>query len=244
MTIKTYDYPHYQLIVIYHLGMLENSIHIICDKTTQTACVIDPAWEADLFIKITTDLGYKIKEIWLTHWHPDHVNATDELAQKTQAKVYAGHNEKPYLNQIKTAITFLDDEQIISIGKTQASTIFTPGHTAGGVCYLLEYDLIAGDTLFIYGAGHCALPGANALDLFHSMQHLKTLTNAVFVRCGHDYGSQLTTTLGEQKLHNPFLLIDNENDFVKYRQEIHDKTRQYPMSAMTNPELLTILKNA
>ena len=243
MKTKIYDYFNYQLIVIYHLGALENSIFIIADKVTREACVVDPAWDAQLLIETAINLDYKIKQIWLTHWHPDHVNATDELAKKTNAKVYAGNNEHHFLTKIvKTPINLLDDGQFIKIGRTQAEVVFTPGHTAGGICFLLENDLIAGDTLFIYGAGHCALPGADAQQLFTSMQRIKTLPDGVFVRCGHDYGSQLTTTLGEQKQHNPFLLINNEVDFIRYRQEIHDKMRQYPMSSMTDQEVKLLLQ--
>ncbi len=241
MNIKTFEEKTYTLIVIYHLGALENSIHIICDHKTRRACVVDPAWDADLFIQITQKLNYKIDTIWLTHWHPDHTNATDDLANKTGAKVYAGEHEKPYLSDVKSPIIWLIDNQAITLGQTPAQVINTPGHTAGGICFLLDNRLIAADTLFIYGAGHCALPGANVYQLFQSMQRLKTLPDEIFVHCGHDYGCEIITTLAKQKQGNPFLLLDNESDFVRYRQEIHDNTRQYPMSAMTKTQVLALL---
>lgn len=239
--VKVYTGTTYTLIIIYHLGALENSIHIIADNHSQQACVVDPAWDVDLLIKTAQKYHYEISQIWLTHWHPDHTNATDMLADKTGAKIYAGRDEKPYLSAIKKTIAYLNNGQTIAVGKTKAEVIFAPGHSAGELCFLLENDLITGDTLFIYGAGHCALPGANARQLFHTMQTLKTLPDEVFVRCGHDYGDQLTTTLGEQKQHNPFLMIDNEDDFVRYRQEIHDNTRTYPMAAMSRHELNKLL---
>lgn len=239
--IKKYIYPTYEMIVIYHLGSLNNSLHIIGDKKTQQACVIDPAWDFNLLIEVAQQHGFKINKIWLTHWHPDHTNATDALVQKTGARVYAGKNEKHYLRIINAPINFLDDGQIINIGKTKAEVIYTPGHTTGGVCYLLKHDLITGDTLFIYGAGHCILPGADSQQLFTSMQRIKSLDDDVFVRCGHDYGCKLTTTLGEQKRHNPFLFIDNKEDFIRYREHVHDKTRQYPMEAMTAEDVKQLL---
>lgn len=241
MDIKKFVEETYTLVIIYHLGALENSIHIICDHKTKTACVIDPAWQADLFIEITKEMGYKISDIWLTHWHPDHTNATDELAEKTGAKVLAGKDEARYLSGVKSPIIYCSDEQEISLGSTTAQVIFTPGHTAGGVCFLLDNHLVAGDTLFVYGAGHCALPGADAKQFFASMQRLKTLPDNAYLHCGHDYGSEITTTMAAQKQGNPFLLIDNEADFVRYRQEIHDQTRQYPMSAMSKNQVLSLL---
>ncbi len=242
MQIKHIKEKDWQLIIIYHLGQLENSIHIICDDNSKTAAVIDPAWDSDLFINITNKLGYKITQIWITHWHPDHTNAVDELANKTNAKILAGSDEIPYLSNIKNTIEAVTDGQIITVGTTKAKVIVTPGHTSGGVCFLLENHLIAGDTLFVYGAGHCALPGASAKQCFHSMQKLKQIPDNIHLRCGHDYGDKKTTTMGEQKNGNPFLLIDNLPDFINYREQIHDKTRVYPMQKMTKQELLSIIK--
>ena len=241
MNIKTYQELTYTLVVIYHLGALENSIHIICDHKSKKACVIDPAWDSDLFIQVTQKMGFNIDTIWLTHWHPDHTNATNDLVDKTGALIYAGQDEATYLSSIQHPINWVTNGQIITLGNSQARVIFTPGHTAGGVCFLLENRLIAGDTLFIYGAGHCAMPGADVNQFFHSMKLLKTLPNEVYLHCGHDYGCELTTSLGKQKQGNPFLLIDDQANFVRYRQEIHDKTRQYPMSAMTKEAVMALL---
>ncbi len=243
MQIKYFKEKNYQLIIIYHLGQLENSIHIICDNSSKTAVVIDPAWDSNLFVNITDKLGYKITQIWLTHWHPDHTNAVDELANKTNAKILAGCDEIPYLSHIKNPIQGVYDAQIITIGNTKARVITTPGHSAGGVCFLLENRLIAGDTLFVYGAGHCALPGANTKQCFNSMQKLKQIPDDVYLHCGHDYGYKKTTTMGEQKTTNPFLLIDNLADFINYREQIHDNTRAYPMQKMTKKELLAIIRS-
>jgi Zn-dependent hydrolases, including glyoxylases len=130
---------------------------------------------------------------------------------------------------------------VIYLGNTQAKIINTPGHTAGGICYLLDGHLIAGDSLFVYGAGHCAMPGANANVLFHSMQKLKQVADEILLHCGHDYGSEITTTMAEQKSGNPFLMIDDEADFVRYRNHIHDGSRTYPMQAMSKQEVDALL---
>ncbi|SFV55404.1 beta-lactamase domain protein [hydrothermal vent metagenome] len=239
--MQVYDYPTYTLTAIPHLGALENTIHLIFDKKTKKCCVIDPAWESDLFIKIATENGYTITDIWLTHWHPDHVNGVDELVNKTNAKVFIGINDKPYL-KIKTNVHTLNKETTISIGNTVAKIIQTPGHTAGGISFLLENNFIVGDTLFVYGAGHCILPGGNSKLFFHTMRHIvNTIPNQVLLHCGHDYGTTWTTDMAEQKKHNPFLLIEDENDFIRYSDDIHGQTREYPMAPMTKAETLALL---
>lgn len=243
MKIYRYEEEFFTLLTLPHLGALENSIHIILDHATKTACVIDPAWEADLFIEIIQKKGYKLTDIWLTHWHPDHVNAVDELVTKTQCKVFIGINDAPYL-MIKTKPQLLDQKSEISIGKTTAKIIQTAGHTAGGISFLLKNHFIVGDTLFVYGAGHCVLPGASSELFFHTMRRIvQKIPDEALLHCGHDYGTTWTTTMGEQKKHNPFLLIENKNDFIRYSDNIHGATREYPMAAMTKAETLKLLSN-
>jgi len=240
MLEKIFTEESYTLEIIYHVGTYENSIHFIFDHASKTCAIVDPAWEADLFIQKITDKGYTLTDIWLTHWHGDHVNAVDEIAEKTGARITAGVNEARYL-RLRHAVTTVNDNDTVTLGNTKATIINTPGHTAGGVCYLLDGHLIAGDSLFVYGAGHCAMPGANANILFHSMQKLKQIPDKVLLHCGHDYGSEITTTMAEQKSGNPFLMIDNEDDFVRYRNQIHDNSRTYPMQPVSQQELDALL---
>jgi glyoxylase-like metal-dependent hydrolase (beta-lactamase superfamily II) len=241
MKIYRYEEDTFTLLTIPHLGALENSIHIILDHQSKKACVIDPAWQADLFIEIINAEGYQLTDIWLTHWHPDHVNAVDELVDKTNCKAVIGINDEPYL-MIKTKVQTLDKETEISIGNTIAKIIQTPGHTAGGISFLLKNHFIVGDTLFVYGAGHCALPGASSALFFDSMRRIvNTIPDETYLHCGHDYGTTWTTKMDEQKKHNPFLLIENKQDFIHYCDEVHGQTREYPMAKMTKEETLALL---
>jgi len=240
MLEKIYTEQTYTLEILYHVGMYENSIHFIFDHASKTCAIIDPAWEADLFIKRVADKGYTLTDIWLTHWHNDHINAVDEIADKTGAKITAGINEIPYL-QISNPIKTVKDNDVVCLGGTQATIINTPGHTAGGICYLLDGHLIAGDTLFVYGAGHCSMPGGNVQEFYHSMQKLKLVDDGVMLHCGHDYGCKINTTMGEQKTGNAYLLLDNEESFVKYVDGMSQGLVTYPTEALTLKEIQRML---
>jgi len=240
MLEKIYTEQTYTLEILYHVGMYENSIHFIFDHASKTCAIIDPAWEADLFIKRVADKGYTLTDIWLTHWHNDHINAVDEIADKTGAKITAGINEIPYL-QISNPIKTVKDNDVVCLGGTQATIINTPGHTAGGICYLLDGHLIAGDTLFVYGAGHCSMPGGNVQEFYHSMQKLKLVDDGVMLHCGHDYGCKINTTMGEQKTGNAYLLLDNEESFVKYVDGMSQGLVTYPTEALTLEEIQRML---
>jgi len=238
---RIYNSNRYSIEVLYHIGAYENSIHFIFDKATKQCAIVDPAWEPDLFLKKIQDKGYTLTDIWITHWHGDHTNAVDEVANKTGAKITAGVNELPYLN-IENTIHTVSDGDTIKLGEVEIQIIETPGHTAGGICYLLDEHLIAGDTLFVYGVGICSLAGSNPVKLFHSLNKLKTkVPDDINLLCGHNYGSEITTTLAEQKRANPFLLIEDEETFVRYRMQVQDSTRTYQMSPMTLEEVNALL---
>ena len=51
MLEKTFTEETYTLEILYHVGTYENSIHFIFDHASKTCAIIDPAWEADLFIQ-------------------------------------------------------------------------------------------------------------------------------------------------------------------------------------------------
>ncbi|WP_428087568.1 MBL fold metallo-hydrolase [Candidatus Thioglobus sp.] len=240
MKLQTFFEKTYQLDIMYHMGALENSIHFIFDHPSKTCAIIDPAWHADFFVDYVNKKGYTITDIWLTHWHNDHTNAVDEIASITNAKITAGINELPYLNIEHDLIT-VNDGDSVTLGSTTATIINTPGHTAGGICYLLDGHIIAGDTLFVYGAGHCSLPGANIGELFHSMQKLKKVDDAVMLHCGHDYGCKINTTLGEQKAGNAYLVIDNESDFTSFVNGMSQGLIAYPTEALSLAEIKAML---
>ncbi|WP_024792241.1 MBL fold metallo-hydrolase [Candidatus Ruthturnera calyptogenae] len=240
MDIQIFKEKGYTLEILYCIGVLEDSIHFIFDHNTKTCAIVDPAWDAPLFIQRIHNKGYILTDIWLTHWHFDHTNAVDEIVKATGAKITVGVNEVPYL-QIDSLPETVDNNDTIFIGNTPAKIINTPGHSAGGICYLLDGHIIAGDTLFVYGAGHCSLPGGNINELFHSMQKLKRIDDNVMLHCGHDYGSRVNTTMGEQKQGNAFLLIDNEADFLNYVNSMQQGKIPYPTDAITQTEIKAML---
>ena len=82
----------------------------------------------------------------------------------------------------------------------RVKVIETPGHTLGSVTYLIENNLFTGDTLFNESIGRYDLGGDKAL-LKKSLKRLMELDDLLTVYPGHGF----LTTLGYEKLHNPFL---------------------------------------
>lgn len=167
--------------------------------------------------KILEELkGKTLKYILLTHGHFDHILGINKMREKTGAKVLVHEadveriKESPkmmlYMGmtgiQEQKVDEFLTDGQIIKFGNTEIKVIFTPGHTQGGVCYMVDDKLFSGDTLFRGSCGRCDLPGGNFPQIKDSIQKiLFKLDDNTTVYPGHGE----TTTIGYEKKFNEII---------------------------------------
>jgi glyoxylase-like metal-dependent hydrolase (beta-lactamase superfamily II) len=205
----------FDLVVVGPLGV--NCIILGCEETRQ-GIVVDPGDEVER-IKARMDAhGLTLVAIINTHGHFDHVGGNLKLVQITNAPLYIHQADAPMLGMVAQVAAmyglpgenspqpdrFLDDGLVIEFGKFQLEVIHTPGHTPGGCCLYLESEsrLIAGDTLFADGVGRTDLPGGSHEQLVQSIKNrLFTLPDQVQVYPGHGPA----TSIGHEKLHNPYL---------------------------------------
>ena len=94
--------------------------------------------------------------------------------------------------------------QTLRVGKIEVQVMETPGHTEGGVCYLIaegdEKVLTSGDTLFAHSVGRTDLDGGDEAKLNASLLRLAKLPDDLRVLPGH--GPE--TNIGKERAHNPF----------------------------------------
>jgi glyoxylase-like metal-dependent hydrolase (beta-lactamase superfamily II) len=158
-----------------------------------------------------------------THAHIDHIIANDFIAKKYQIKL-AAHEEsqnflkhaKEYgrnfgieLDEVKPIDIFIDEEKPLKFGNSELQILYTPGHADGSLCfYAKEADfVITGDVLFFQSIGRTDLPTGNYDLLQESIwEKLFTLPEKTTVYPGH--GPE--TTIGYEKLHNPFVAIGKD----------------------------------
>lgn len=96
----------------------------------------------------------------------------------------------------------------IFAGLLGSAVILTPGHTAGGICFLLKDSLFTGDTIFMEGCGICNLDGGSPEKMFESIQKLKGfVSNDIKVFAGHSYGRQQGIKWKELLSENLYLAI-------------------------------------
>ena len=192
-----------------------NCFIITCTKTLQTA-IVDPGDDADNILKVVQSNSLNVKYILLTHGHFDHIGAVSPVKSATNAHVLM-HKSDEFLIQSAPMQArafgmpapqtfqpdrFVDEGEKIAFGELKASVVSTPGHSPGGICFVFENDVFAGDTLFYGGIGRTDFPGGNYHQLIESIKNkLFVLPDDMKVHSGHGP----TTTIGREKKFNPFI---------------------------------------
>ena len=193
-------------------GPLMVNTYVVYAQGADSCVVIDPA-DAAPIKKYAEVNGLKIAAVLLTHCHFDHILGAPELV-KGGAKLYIGENDAAGLNDRSISLAFmalpemkpdvlLRDGDTVREAGLSVKVISTPGHTAGGVCYVLEESkvIFAGDTLFRFSIGRTDFPGGDYGQLISSIKNkLFTLEGNYEVKPGHDRA----TTLDEERQGNPY----------------------------------------
>ena len=197
---------------------MQNFIYLITDIDSRQAAVVDPAWEPNKIIEYASANDIQITDILLTHSHHDHINGVEEVLNKYDSKLHLLKAEADFwqADLVKPELHYGGDT--ISIGQSSIQVLHTPGHTPGSTCYMLDGDLITGDTLFVFGCGRCDLHGGNPEEMYTTLKNLKShLTSKTLILPGHNYSTKKTSTLKEQIEGNPFFHFNDLGKFVNYR---------------------------
>ncbi|MGQ0644008.1 MAG: MBL fold metallo-hydrolase [Elusimicrobiota bacterium] len=208
------------------VGPMKNFQYLVGDSETKKCWYVDPAWEVETVLKRAEEDGFSVEGALISHAHYDHCNALDKLLAARDVPVYVQEREVSIAEKAaQTGIFgFLPKENVkivksgdtLSSGSTRLTFLHTPGHTPGSQCFLVEGNLLAGDTLFLGTCGRCDLPGGNPHELFQSLNGvLSKLPDQTVVYPGHDYSAEGTSrALGEEKTKNRFFRANTLEDFL------------------------------
>jgi len=198
------------------VGPLFSNCYIVWDEDKKEGAVIDPGDDADNILKVVKELGIKIKYILATHGHFDHVGAVAPLRRELKVEFLAHKDDFFFIENGENAANrwgvaieqppkpdrFIDDGEKIMVGNFEMEVLHTPGHSPGGVSFLNDSMVFAGDTLFQGSIGRTDFRKGSIEDLSKSIKtRLYTLPDDTLVYTGHGP----VTTIGDEKKYNAFV---------------------------------------
>eukprot|EP00929_Paragymnodinium_shiwhaense_P003299 TRINITY_DN103758_c0_g1_i1.p1 TRINITY_DN103758_c0_g1~~TRINITY_DN103758_c0_g1_i1.p1 ORF type:complete len:350 (-),score=47.73 TRINITY_DN103758_c0_g1_i1:669-1658(-) len=226
------------------LGKIGNFVYLL--ESGGRALTIDAAWDIGRLLRYASKQQFEVVGGLYTHWHWDHVggkysgfpiegaaklrkSAGEEGAAAGKAlPLWIGAEDWKQAAETaelgeKEWITVTDGEVVgTPLGDdVRIVAVDSPGHTAGGVSFLVTHPSLAkskrcpkgvlftGDTLFAGSVGRTDLEGANEKTLLKSISRLSALPGEVVVLPGHDYGSKATSSIASE--------IDGNGHLVKAR---------------------------
>ena len=206
------------ILETFPVGLLACNCTVLGDQQAHEAIVIDPGDEVSRIHRRLTQLGLNLKQILVTHAHIDHIGGALKLKRLTGAPILLNENDLPLLKMMEEQAEWigvptpetappdesLTDGLIVGLDSSKAKVMHTPGHTQGSVCLHFQSLklLVAGDTLFAGSIGRTDLPGGNFDQIINSIHsRLLALPDETKVLPGHGPA----TTIGEERVRNPFL---------------------------------------
>jgi hydroxyacylglutathione hydrolase len=169
-------------------ALSDNYIWLAHDPASGETVVVDPA-VAEPVLAEAAARGWRISQIWNTHWHPDHTggNAEVKAAAESLGGVCTITGPAAEAERIPTLDVQVREGDLVRLGSIEAQVMEVPGHTAGHIAYYLPSEAAAfvGDTLFAMGCGR--LFEGNAGQMHRNLQRLAELPPETNVYCAHEY---------------------------------------------------------
>jgi len=178
------------------VGPYDNNVFVVRCRRTGDAVLIDAANEHELLLELCQSLG--VRRVLETHGHFDHIGAVTEL-REAGYEVGVTSADAPRLKDVGYDV-FIDDAEVIDVGRLRMRAIHNPGHTEGSVSFHVEGTplLFTGDTLFPGGPGNTKFDGGDFDTIIRSIDdRLFTFPDSTIVLPGHG----VDTTIGAERPH-------------------------------------------
>ena len=147
------------------VGPVDNNVFVLRCRETGESVLIDAANEHEKLLELCKALD--VRKVLETHGHWDHIQAVPQVRDAGYEVGITG----PDSAELEAYDFVLDDDSVIQVGRLRLHTIFTPGHTPGSMCFLVEGSpvLFSGDTLFPGGPGNTSYPGGDFEQIIRSI---------------------------------------------------------------------------
>ena len=181
-----------------------SNAYLVADEAGGTGVLIDGNDDLGPLIERAERDGIEIAYILITHPHGDHIAGLAAAQERLGGVPMVAHADAAAEIEDEIALT-IDDGEKLSTGGLEIEAIYTPGHAAGHVAFLVNgTDVFTADVLFKGTVGGTMAPGASGFDdLQASVMRLLELPPGTNVHPGH----REPTTIGDEWDANPFVQI-------------------------------------
>ena len=138
------------------VGEFGTNCYLSTCPDTGRALLVDPGGDPEAVLELCED--FQVTRILLTHGHPDHVLALDQV--RTALKVPVGIHPADADEFGITADFDLWDRMRLGVGRHYIRVVHIPGHTPGSVALRFDQRAVVGDAVFPGGPGHTETPQA------------------------------------------------------------------------------------
>ena len=190
-------------------GKWQQNCYIVTNDFGETV-IIDPGSEDHIIYDYCETRKQKILAILNTHGHYDHVGGIKFLKDKYQIPLYMHSSDEQLMKSANLYMKLFEGSSVVKIpeidfyvdkiaheiriGNFLIKNFNTPGHTNGGVSFLIENCLFSGDTILKGKIGRVDLPGGNKEQLKESLLTLSQFPEETRIYPGHD----TSTTIGSE----------------------------------------------
>ncbi len=223
----------------------DNYLWLVHDGASGETAVVDPGDPAPVLAEVERR-GWRLTQIWNTHWHPDHTGGNLAVKDATGSTLSG-----PATEPIPGRDVALEEGSTIRFGEHVGRVIEVPGHTRGHIALIFDDERVAfvGDTIFAMGCGR--LFEGTPQQMFASLQRLVELPEDTALYCAHEYTlsnavfaahaepanpdiaarlaevrqlraeNRMTvpTTVAQELATNPFVRASDADDFARLRSE-------------------------
>ncbi|MDQ3074333.1 MAG: hydroxyacylglutathione hydrolase [Pseudomonadota bacterium] len=198
----------------------DNYLWLVHDRASGETAVVDPGDAAPVLAEAEAR-GWRIGQVWNTHWHPDHTGGNGAVVAATSATLSAPAAEASRIGNVDVA---LNDGDTVRIGAHRGEVWAVPGHTLGHIAFIFHDAGLAfvGDTMFVMGCGR--LFEGTPAQMFASFERLGQLPGDTLIYCAHEY------TLANARF---AAVVEPDNVFIAERLAAVEELRA--RGAMTVP---------
>jgi hydroxyacylglutathione hydrolase len=161
----------------------DNYGYLVHDPASgETTCIDTP--DAGAYLREAAAKGWRITQVWNTHWHPDHAGGNEAIKAATGCHIVAPAVDAPKIKGIDRQVRNGD---VVHLGAWKAHVIDVGGHTMGHIAYHLPAADVAfvGDSVFALGCGR--MFEGTAPQFWQSLSRIKALPLETTLYCAHEY---------------------------------------------------------